>query len=131
MGPVRDRATDGRVVSLGGQDVQRVAREVADGLPGTSSGYPFTPHLRVWKVAGKVFLIVTEDDPDSEIITVKVDPGRGDALRRDHPSISRGRYLDKAHWISVAAGPGVTRPLVEDLVHGSYELVRPVPRVRP
>lgn len=109
-------------MSLDGQSVQRIAQETADGLPGTSSGYPFTKHLRVWKVAGKVFLIVTEDDPELRIITLKVDPDLGDGLRREHESISRGRYLDKQHWISIAAGQGITRTLVEDLVHGSYEL---------
>ncbi|GAA1483391.1 MmcQ/YjbR family DNA-binding protein [Brachybacterium fresconis] len=109
-------------MSLGGTDVQRVARETAEGLPGTSSGYPFTRHLRVWKVTGKVFLIVTEDDPELEIITLKAEPDDGDALRREHASISRGHYLDKEHWISVAAGEGITPALVEDLVHESYRL---------
>jgi predicted DNA-binding protein (MmcQ/YjbR family) len=111
------------VRALSGQDVQRRAREVADGLPGTRSGYPFTEHLRVWKVGGKVFLIVTEDDPELEVITVKADPDHGDALRRDHGSITRGRYLNKDHWISVGAGAGITEALVEDLVRTSYELV--------
>lgn len=110
-------------MSLSGKDLQRAAREVADRLPGTSSGYPFTKHLRVWKVAGKIFLIVTEDDRELEIITVKADPDYGDALRRDHPAISRGRYLDKTHWVSIAAGEGITRTLVEDLVLGSYDQV--------
>lgn len=109
--------------TLSGRDVQRRAREVADGLPGTSSGYPFTEHLRVWKVGGKVFLIVTEDDPELEVITVKVDPDHGDALRREHGSIARGRYLNKDHWISVGAGSGITEALIEDLVCTSYELV--------
>lgn len=110
-------------MTLDGEEVQRIAREVADRLPDTSSGYPFTPHLRVWKVAGKVFLIVTEDDPEQQIVTLKVDSHHGDALRRDHSTISRGHYLDKNHWVSIAAGRGITRTLVEDLVHGSYELV--------
>ncbi|MBT2514739.1 MmcQ/YjbR family DNA-binding protein [Arthrobacter sp. ISL-30] len=103
--------------------MQRIARQVAEGLPETSSGYPFTPHLQVWKVAGKVFLIVTEDDPDQQIVTVKIGLDHGDALQRDHASISRGHYLNKEHWVSIAAGPGITRTIVEDLVHGSYELV--------
>lgn len=79
----------------------------------------------MWKVAGKVFLIVTEADPELEIITVKVDPDLGDALRHEHATISRGRYFHKAHWISIAAGEGITRDLVEDLVHGSYQLAMP------
>jgi predicted DNA-binding protein (MmcQ/YjbR family) len=110
-------------VTLTGEQLQRLARDVAGALAGTSHGRPFTPHLDVWKVAGKVFLIVTDDDPDAQIITVKVDPHHGDALRRDHESITPGRYLDKRHWVSVGAGHGVTAHLVEDLVQGSHDLV--------
>ncbi|WP_309131572.1 MmcQ/YjbR family DNA-binding protein [Brevibacterium sp.] len=109
-------------MTLSGRDIQRTAQEVADGLPGTSAGYPFTEHLRVWKVSGKVFLIVTEDDPDLEIITVKIDPDEGDELRRNHEAITRGHYLDKEHWISIGAGTGITKAVVEDLVRGSYDL---------
>ena len=111
-----------------GDALQEHARGIAVTLKYVTSGHPFTPHLDVWKVRDKVFLIVTEDDPDLQIITVKVDPHLGDALRRDHDSITTGRYLNKQHWISVGAGGGVTTRLVEDLVLGSYDLTagRPV-----
>lgn len=105
-----------------GETLQQTARDTAASLAHVSQGRPFTPHLEVWKVRDKVFLIVTEDDPELQIITVKVDPHHGDALRRAHESITPGHYLDKQHWISVGAGPGVTERLVEDLVQGSYEL---------
>jgi predicted DNA-binding protein (MmcQ/YjbR family) len=45
------------------------------------------------------------------------------ALRRDHETITVGRYFDKRHWVSVGAGRGIAKRLVEDLGHGSYELV--------
>lgn len=109
-------------MSLSGQDIQDKAQEVARDLAGTSSGYPFTKHLQVWKVAGKVFLIVTEDDPELEIITVKAEPHRGDGLRREHESISRGHYLDKDHWISISSGADITRALIEEIVQDSYDL---------
>ncbi|KRD36184.1 cytoplasmic protein [Oerskovia sp. Root918] len=111
-------------MTLSGAQLQQTARDTAASLAHVSHGRPFTPHLDVWKVHDKVFLIVTEDDPQLRIITVKVDPHHGDALRRDHDSITAGHYLDKNHWISVGAGPGVTKRLVEDLVHGSYELAQ-------
>lgn len=111
-------------MNLSGHDIQNKARQVASDLSATSSGYPFTEHLQVWKVAGKVFLIVTEEDPDLEIITVKVEPHHGDTLRREHRSISRGHYLDKDHWISIGTGADVTRGLVEDLVQDSYDLAQ-------
>lgn len=107
---------------LPGAQIQQTARDAAGALHDVSTGRPFTPHLEVWKVRGKVFLIVTEDDPDLQIITVKADPHHADALRRDHASITAGHYLDKQHWISVGPGEGVTQRLIEDLVHGSYDL---------
>jgi predicted DNA-binding protein (MmcQ/YjbR family) len=105
-----------------GDALQQVARDAAASLADVSHGRPFTPHLEVWKVRDKVFLIVTEDDPDLQIITVKVDPHHGDALCRDHESITPGHYLDKKHWVSVGPGRGITKRLVDDLVRGSYEL---------
>jgi predicted DNA-binding protein (MmcQ/YjbR family) len=84
-------------VSLSGEQLQQAARDAAGALADVGHGRPFTPHLDVWKVADKVFLIVTDDDPDAQIITVKIDPHHGDALRRDHESIIPGRYLDKRH----------------------------------
>ncbi|WP_432570167.1 MmcQ/YjbR family DNA-binding protein [Kineococcus sp. SYSU DK005] len=110
-------------MSLSGSQLQQVARETAQALADVSNGRPFTAHLEVWKAGGKVFLIVTDDDPDAQIITVKADPHRADGLRREHDSITRGRYLDKQHWISVGAGRGVTRQLVKELVQDSYDLV--------
>jgi predicted DNA-binding protein (MmcQ/YjbR family) len=109
-------------MTLSGAQLQRIARAAAASLDDASEGRPFSPHLEVWKVRAKVFLIITEDDPEQQIITVKAEPHLGDALRRDHDTITPGRYLDKRHWVSVGPGPGLTRRLVEDLVHGSYEL---------
>lgn len=104
-----------------GEELQQIARDTAASLDDVSHGRPFTPHLDVWKVRGKVFLIVT-DDPDLQIITVKVDPPYGDALRRDHETITSGHYLDKRHWISIGPGNGITAELIEDLVYTSYDL---------
>ena len=109
-------------MTLSGERVQQIARELAASLADVSHGHPFTPHLDVWKVGEKVFLIVTEDDPDLQIITVKVDQHHGDALRRDYESITVGHYLDKRHWISIGPGAGITAELIENLVHTSYDL---------
>ncbi|TDB87120.1 MmcQ/YjbR family DNA-binding protein [Actinomadura sp. KC216] len=109
-------------MAITGNRLQRLARSTAGGLPGVSHGRPFTDKLDVYKVAGKVFLIVT-DDPHEQIITVKAEPGHARSLRRRHESIMAGRYLDKKHWISLAAGQEITPSLVKDLVAHSYELV--------
>ncbi|MDL4812662.1 MmcQ/YjbR family DNA-binding protein [Actinomadura opuntiae] len=107
---------------LSGHELQDSARATALALPGTDQGHPFTEHLEVHKVAGKVFLIITED-PDELIITLKAEPEHGRLLQRTYASITAGRYLNKRHWISVGAGRGITADLVAELVDHSYHLV--------
>jgi predicted DNA-binding protein (MmcQ/YjbR family) len=115
-------------VSAAGDRLQDTARRAALALPEVSHGYPFTPGLDVYKVASKVFLIVT-DDPDEQIITVKCEPEHARAHIRAYDSITPGRYLDKRHWISLGAGPGITEQLVTDAVEDSYHLaVERLPR---
>ncbi|WP_106403805.1 MmcQ/YjbR family DNA-binding protein [Actinocorallia populi] len=109
-------------MAITGKRLQQLARSTADGLPGVSRGRPFTDKLDVYKVAGKVFLIIT-DDPHEQIITVKTEPEYARSLRQRHESIAAGRYLNKKHWISLAAGREITPALVEDLVTHSYELI--------
>ncbi|GAX56744.1 MmcQ/YjbR family DNA-binding protein [Streptomyces olivochromogenes] len=115
-------------MSAAGDRLQDIARQAALALPGTDHGYPFTQHLDVYKIAGKVFLIVT-DDPDDQIITVKCEPEHARAQVRGYVSITPGRYLDKRHWISLGPGPGITKRLVTNAVEDSYDLaVERLPR---
>jgi predicted DNA-binding protein (MmcQ/YjbR family) len=109
-------------MAFSGEKLQGTARDTARALPGVNHGRPFTEKLDVYKVAGKVFLIVT-DDPATLIVTLKAEPEHGRLLQRHHPSITPGRYLDKRHWISVGAGRGITADLVAELVDDSYHLV--------
>jgi len=109
-------------VNAAGDRLQDTARQAALALPDVSHGYPFTPGLDVYKVAGKAFLIVT-DDPDEQIITVKCEPEHARAQERGYASITPGRYLDKRHWISLGPGPGITERLITDAVKDSYDLV--------
>ena len=109
-------------MSAAGDRLQDTARQAALALPDVSHGHPFTPGLDVYKVAGKVFLIVT-DDPDEQIITVKCQPERARALVHRHASITPGRYLDKRLWSSLGPGPGITERLGTDAVEDSYDLV--------
>ncbi|KAB2347962.1 MmcQ/YjbR family DNA-binding protein [Actinomadura rudentiformis] len=115
-------------MSTVGDRLQDTARQAALALPDVSHGYPFTPGLDVYKVVGKVFLIIT-GDPDEQIVTVKCEPEHARALVRGYASITPGRYLDKRHWISLGAGPGITERLVTDAVEDSYHLaVERLPR---
>ena len=112
------------MTSPSGPRLQQAAREAAAAQPDVSSGRPFVDKLDVFKVGGKVFLIVT-DDPEEPIVTVKCEPERARALQRKYETVTPGRYLDKTHWTTVGPGPGVTEKLVRELVTDSYDLVAP------
>ncbi|MCX4647571.1 MULTISPECIES: MmcQ/YjbR family DNA-binding protein [unclassified Streptomyces] len=115
-------------MSAAGDRLQDTARQAALALPGVSHGRPFTPGLDVYKVVGKVFLIVT-DDPDEQIVTVKCEPEHARGRVHSYASITPGRYLDKRHWISLGPGPGITKRLITDAVEDSYDLaVERLPR---
>lgn len=64
-------------MSAAGDRLQDTARRAALALPGVSHGRPFTPSLDVYKVAGKVFLIVTDAD-SYDLVTERLP-------RRDRP----------------------------------------------
>jgi predicted DNA-binding protein (MmcQ/YjbR family) len=66
---------------ISGEKLQDRARDTALALPGVSHGRSCTEQLDAYKVAGKVFLIVT-DDPDDRIVTLKAE--------HEHPSIALG-----------------------------------------
>jgi hypothetical protein len=95
---------------ISGEKLQDRARDTALALPGVSHGRPFTEQLDVYKVAGKVFLIVT-DDPDERIVTLKAEPEYGRLLQHEHPSITPGLPTKPSlpsTWRS--SHPGVERP---------------------
>lgn len=96
--------------------------KIAAGLPAVTYSFPFGPEHDVFKVVGKVFLMATEM-PGEPIVTMKCEPPHAVALRQEFETITPGYHMNKKHWISIAAGRGITRPLIEELVMNAYELV--------
>ncbi|MGQ1797297.1 MmcQ/YjbR family DNA-binding protein [Kocuria oceani] len=107
---------------MDGTQLQQLAMQVAAGLPAVSRTHPFGPEHDVFKVVGKIFLMATEA-PGAPIVTLKCEPPHAAALRQEFPTITPGYHMNKQHWISLAAGPGITRDLVAELVLNAYELV--------
>lgn len=104
------------------QQLQQVANDTATALPGVTFEHRTNPNWETYKVAGKVFLLMT-DLPGHAVVTVKADPDDAVALREQYEEISAGYHTDKRHWISAAAGPGIDDTLIRGLVTDSYGLV--------
>lgn len=110
--------------------IQRYARARAEELPGAGLEHPFGPEWEVFKVGGKVFMLLTEITGEP-IVILKAAPRDGEALREQHEEITPGDHMNKRHWITLSPGGGLHQPLVEELVTESYLLVvENLPRAR-
>ncbi|MCU1597415.1 MAG: hypothetical protein QOK08_2669 [Actinomycetota bacterium] len=101
-------------------------REYCLALPQATETFPFSEGLSVFKTSGngKVFaLSALSDQPFS--VSLKCDPEDSIALREEFPAITPGYHLNKKHWITIVLDAGVPDELVEQLISGSHDLVRP------
>ena len=102
--------------------IQRRAQSRVTELPGAVLEFPFGPDWEVYKVRGKVFMLMSEHS-DEPIVTLKADPEDSKALREQFSSISPGYHMNKKHWITVRPGTNLPDSLIDDLVTESYLLV--------
>jgi predicted DNA-binding protein (MmcQ/YjbR family) len=105
-----------------GDELQDAAREMAEELPASTLSHPFGPEHEVYKVKGKVFMLLT-DVVGAPVVTLKAEPEDSTALRSAHDEITPGYHMNKRHWITVGPGETVGRTLVRELVTDSYRLV--------
>ncbi|MFS0865888.1 MmcQ/YjbR family DNA-binding protein [Microbacterium sp. 179-B 1A2 NHS] len=91
-------------------------------LPGAELTHPFGPEWDVYKVRGRVFLLLTELR-GQQVVTLKTDPEDSRALREAYPDITPGYHMNKKHWITVHPGGALDAGLLDDLVTDSYLLV--------
>jgi predicted DNA-binding protein (MmcQ/YjbR family) len=102
--------------------LQKTAVGCAEELPGARLEHPFGPDWEVFKVRGKVFMLMTEV-PGRPVVILKADPAEALALREHNSHITPGYHMNKKHWITLEAGEDVDETLVEELVTDSYLLV--------
>jgi predicted DNA-binding protein (MmcQ/YjbR family) len=102
--------------------LQEQARERAQELPGVGLEHPFGPEWEVFKVRGKVFMLLTEVTGEP-IVIIKAAPEDGKALREQHEDITPGYHMNKQNWITVHPGGDLRKQLVDDLMTESYLLV--------
>lgn len=102
--------------------LQQHARNRVEELPGAELEYPFGPDWDVYKVRGKVFMLLTEITGEP-IIIVKANPEDSKTLREQHQDITPGYHMNKKHWITLNPGGDLQKVLVDDLVTESYLLV--------
>jgi predicted DNA-binding protein (MmcQ/YjbR family) len=90
--------------------------------PGAVEDYPFGDDAAVFKVAGKMFALVSlGQEPGS--VSLKCDPGIAVELRAQYPAVTAGYHLNKRHWNTVELDGSVPGDELTELIDHSYDLV--------
>ena len=91
-------------------------------LPGTEASSPFGPDNVVYKVAGKMYALLSLEVPR---LNLKCDPGLAQLLREGHAAaVEPGYHMSKRHWNSVYwEREPLDDALLEAWVRHSYALV--------
>jgi predicted DNA-binding protein (MmcQ/YjbR family) len=97
-------------------------REYCLGKPGVEETLPFGPNTLVFKVKGKMFLLV---GLDSEILSfnVKCDPSLAVELREQYDCVKPGYHMNKKHWNTVIVDGSVPSKTLKQWIDHSFELV--------
>lgn len=98
-------------------------REYCLAKEGSEESFPFDEDTLVFKVNGKIFLLVGIGEHPLRF-NVKCDPEKAIELRATYPFILPGYHMNKKHWNTVVAENGANRKLLYEQVDHSYNLVR-------
>lgn len=92
--------------------------------PGTEKEFKAEWNAILYKVGGKMFVMLGGDKEEKPILTLKLDPLRGDALRREYPgTVVPGYYMNKTHWNSIYRERPFPDTLLQELLDESWRLV--------
>ena len=107
---------------MDGQALHTCAKRLALELPFTEHCWPFGPEYDVFKVGGKIFMILLEQR-GRPMVNLKSDPQKSLINQEIYRSIELGYHMNKKHWISVYPGEDINESLLEDLVNESWHQV--------
>jgi predicted DNA-binding protein (MmcQ/YjbR family) len=89
---------------------------------GAVEEFPFGEEVHVFKVANKMFALLSNRD-NCVSISLKCEPDISEILRMEYPAITPGYHLNKRHWNTVKIDGTAPEEQVMKLVDRSYQLV--------
>jgi predicted DNA-binding protein (MmcQ/YjbR family) len=98
-----------------------IIREYCTAKRGVTEELPFDEETPVYKVMGKIFLLLNLDHPVS--INIKCDPEKAVELREKYDAVKPGYHMNKAHWNTVELDGSIPAKLILEWIDHSYELV--------
>jgi predicted DNA-binding protein (MmcQ/YjbR family) len=98
-------------------------RDFCLSMPGVEEGTPFGPNVLVFKVGGKMFLLLPLNESPVQF-NAKCEPEEAVRLREEYSFIIPGYHMNKKHWNTVIYDSSQNNAFYFDLIDRSYELVK-------
>lgn len=92
-------------------------------LPGAAKDYQPEWEAYRFLIGGKMFAMQGGDKAGLPILTLKLEPLKGEALRNAYADVVPGYYMNKQHWNSFYLEGLVPQEIMEQALKESYELV--------
>jgi predicted DNA-binding protein (MmcQ/YjbR family) len=93
-----------------------------------AEGFPFGETVLVFKVKGKIFLLVSLDQPVLQF-NVKCDPEKALEWRERFASVIPGYHMNKKMWNTVIVDGSISGRILREMIDDSYyEVVRSLPK---
>jgi len=89
---------------------------------GSKEDFPFGEDIRVFKVGGKMFALLTERE-GSLRLSLKCEPELTELFRKQYPAVTPGYHLNKRHWNTVIMDGSVPDDEILEMIELSYRLV--------
>jgi predicted DNA-binding protein (MmcQ/YjbR family) len=97
-------------------------REYCLAKRGTEEGFPFDESTLVFKVCGKMFLLLGLDDRPVQF-NVKCEPAKALELREKYSCVLPGYHMNKNHWNTIICDGSVSKKHILQWIDDSYMLV--------
>lgn len=88
---------------------------------GAEEGFPFGSETLVFKVGGKIFLLIGMENANA--FNVKCDPETAVTLRAQYPEVQPGYHMNKQHWNTVQVNGRLMDSQLKEMIDHSYHLV--------
>lgn len=98
-------------------------REYCIKKPGVEEGFPFDNETLVFKVGGKMFLLMSLDS-DPVQFNAKCEPAKAIELRETFSSVLPGYHMNKQHWNTIVCNGQVPKKTILSWIDDSYDLVK-------
>ncbi|TRY32391.1 MmcQ/YjbR family DNA-binding protein [Aliiglaciecola sp. M165] len=98
------------------------AKDYLLGLPFSEETYPFGPDVMVFKIKGKMFATLAEDEAEGRM-NLKCDPHEALMLRDLFKAVIPGYHMNKKHWNTVCLDGTIPQGEIERMIDNSFSLV--------